>query len=73
VIRSVVGNRVPKGEGRASQIPLSLPSSLAIFGQELYVADTGYHRVLKISLQSWKAEVVIGNGHPGSVGDGGPS
>jgi sugar lactone lactonase YvrE len=71
IIRAIIGSRVSNSEAPARRTSLSLPSGLAIFGHELYVSDTGNHRVLKISLGSGRSQVVLGNGHPGSSGDGG--
>lgn len=44
---------------------------LALRGDELYIADTGNHRIRRLDLQSGTIETIGGTGEPGYSGDGG--
>lgn len=72
-IRSAVGGHPAASEGPALEMRLALPSGLAVSGQDLYIADSGHHRVLRVSLQTGRAETVLGTGQPGLAGDSGPA
>lgn len=72
-IRSAVGGQVDRFSGPALELRLALPSGVAVYGGDLFVVDSGHHRVLRVSLETGAAETVIGNGKPGIAGDGGPA
>lgn len=58
-------------EGLASEIPLSLPRSVAISGTDLLIAEQGCHRVRSVSLLDGALRAFAGTGEPGYSGDGG--
>jgi predicted phage tail protein/sugar lactone lactonase YvrE len=59
--------------GPAALAKLSSPTGLAVdTSGNLYIADTGNHRVRKISTAG-TITTVVGNGTAGSTGDGGPA
>ncbi|HEV7504642.1 MAG TPA: hypothetical protein VGS07_07010 [Thermoanaerobaculia bacterium] len=73
VIRSAVGGAAERGDGPAVEIRLAQPEGLALFEPYLYIADSGHHRVLRVSLETGWADMVLGTGRPGFTGDGGPA
>jgi hypothetical protein len=59
--------------GPAAQAALNYPRSVAVDQVgNLYIADTGNHRIRKIA-PSGTITTVVGNGTPGFSGDGGPA
>jgi sugar lactone lactonase YvrE len=44
---------------------------LALDGDNLYIADTGNHRIRRLDLESGIVETIAGTGEPGYSGDGG--
>jgi trimeric autotransporter adhesin len=72
MISTIAGGGAQPLSGPANAFELSYPSAVATAGNgDIYVADQGNFRVLKIS----RGEItrVAGNGTPGSSGDGGPA
>lgn len=63
------------GDGGAAQAAaLNRPTALALDAAgDLYVADTGNHRVRRIAAGSGVITAVAGNGTQGFAGDGGPA
>jgi sugar lactone lactonase YvrE len=74
-IAPVVNQPQTAGNGmnaNSLQAQLQDPEGLTLDeGGNLYVADTGNHRVLKVVLASKKASVLTGTGAASSTGDGG--
>jgi sugar lactone lactonase YvrE len=72
-IQTVAGGGI--GEGlAATQANLSSPMAVARDNSgNLYVADTGHHRVRRIAVGSGIITTVAGTGDPGFSGDGGPA
>jgi DNA-binding beta-propeller fold protein YncE len=57
--------------GPATQARLAAPQGLALDGQSnLYIADSGNHRVRRVDLRRGTIETVAGNGRAGFAGDG---
>jgi len=57
--------------GRAAQAALLDPTDVAVDADgALYIADSGHHRVRKVTAAG-AIDTVAGNGEPGSTGDGG--
>jgi GT2 family glycosyltransferase/sugar lactone lactonase YvrE len=77
-IRTIAGDGSP-GEGTAlgdggpaTRGHLSQPSGVALAPNgDVYVADTGHHRVRRIDAASGLITTVAGTGAPGALGDGG--
>jgi sugar lactone lactonase YvrE len=69
------GSFVNVGDGGlATAAHLSSPTALAVDGNgNLYIADTGNHRVRMISAASGIITTVAGNVTSGALGDGGPA
>ncbi|WP_165418428.1 hypothetical protein [Dyella amyloliquefaciens] len=66
--------RCRKYEGAALDIEVSGPSGIAVDQTgNLYIAQDGGHRVIKVAAATGMATVVAGNGQPGYRGDGGPA
>lgn len=63
------------GDGlKATMATLAWPSDVAISPSgDIYVADTGHHRVRRIDGRDGVITTVAGNGSEGSGGDGGPA
>lgn len=63
------------GDGlKATLATLSWPSDVALSPSgDIYVADTGHHRVRRIDGRDGIITTVAGSGSPGSAGDGGPA
>lgn len=60
--------------GTAASAQLRLPTALAVdAGGNLYVADTGNHRVRRINVAAGTIATVAGDGRQGFSGDGGPA
>lgn len=45
-----------------TSLTLSLPTGLALDGNDLYIADTGNNRIVKWNLTTWSGIIFIGNG-----------
>jgi DNA-binding beta-propeller fold protein YncE len=70
----IAGKIPPRVIGRANKLTLSLPVGIALDGNFLFVADTGYHRILRISLDTWRSDIAVGTGSPGDqIGKDGPT
>jgi DNA-binding beta-propeller fold protein YncE len=67
-----IGSGDDVGDGRpAASAQLERPAGLAVaHNGDLYVADTGHHRVRKISASTGIISTVAGDGVPGVSGDG---
>ncbi len=68
-------NQTPRAQTRHSDIKLRLvyPNGLALDSAgDLYVSDTGTHRILKLDRRN-RLTVVAGTGEGGFSGDGGPA
>jgi NHL repeat len=77
IVTTVVGTGAPgdAGDGGAATgARLRAPRALA-FGPagDLYIADTGNHRVRRVEMESGIITTVAGSGAPGFSGDGGAS
>jgi sugar lactone lactonase YvrE len=58
----------------ASQLKLRDPHGLVISkDQQMYIADTLNHRVIRIDLKTGRAATIAGTGQPGYSGDKGPA
>jgi len=58
----------------AHQLKFKDPHGLVISkDQQMYVADTMNHRLIKIDLKTGRAATIAGTGQPGYSGDGGPA
>src|SRR6185312_7534851 len=76
VIRTIAGTTAGfSGDGgEAVSAQLRLPTALAIdTGGNLYIADTGNHRVRRINPATGTITTVAGDGRQGFSGDGGPA
>ncbi len=64
-----------QGDGNAAtQAELSFPTGVALDSAgNVYVGDTGNHRVRKITVSDGKIATIAGNGEIGFSGDGGPA
>jgi DNA-binding beta-propeller fold protein YncE len=78
VFRTVAGDgRAESGEDVGDGLPgssaqLERPTGLAVaHNGDLYIADTGHHRVRKISASTGIISTIAGDGVPGMSGDGG--
>ena len=61
------------GTGMPSGLIFNDPHGLVISrAQQMYVADTRNHRVVRIDLKTGAHAVIAGTGQPGFTGDGGP-
>ena len=59
-------------EGLAAEAMLNQPSALAVDAQgNLYIADTGNHRIRRVDVATRIIVTVAGDGEPGFEGDGG--
>ncbi len=74
IIRTVVGNGDPGRRSFYGSVALNAtPFGVAVDAAgTLFVADTGYHRVRRIS-RDGSVSIIAGNGTPGNAGDGGPA
>src|SRR6185369_16008576 len=74
VITTVAGvNSIFPASVPALNAPLGTTVALAVdAGGNVFVADSGNHMVMRISMDGTLA-VVAGNGNPGFSGDGGPA
>ncbi len=80
LIRTIAGDGLPGdpmavGDGGPSvRAHLLQPSGLVLAGSgDLYVADTGHHRIRRISAATGVITTVAGSGLPGFSGDDGPA
>ena len=80
VISTVAGDgRTAEGEhagddGPALRAQLNRPAGLAVAPNgDLYVADTGHHRIRRVSATTGVMTTIAGDGRSGSAGDGGPA
>ncbi|MEK7348158.1 MAG: hypothetical protein AABZ94_04745 [Candidatus Eisenbacteria bacterium] len=75
VITTVAGNGSPgsSGDGAAATAArLQFPQDLAVAANgDLYIADTGNHKIRKVAAATGIITTVAGTGTPGSSGDGG--
>lgn len=73
LIQTVAGSGNVGDGGSASAAQLSQPQGIAMDRQgNLYIADTGNHRVRKVT-PTGEISTVAGDGQPGMRGDGGPA
>jgi DNA-binding beta-propeller fold protein YncE len=80
MIRTVAGDGTPGdgfqlGDGGlATTAHLSKPGGIALATNgDLYIADTGHHRIRKVSAATGLITTVAGDGLPGATGDEGPA
>ena len=77
VISTVAGNGSPGSAGdggAATAARLSFPQAVWVHTNgDLYIADTGNHKIRKVSAATGIMTTVAGDGSPGSSGDGGPA
>jgi sugar lactone lactonase YvrE len=68
-------NTSPEPEGStAAQVRFHDPHGLLISkDQQMYIADTLNHRVVRIDLKTGRSSIVAGTGQAGYSGDGGPA
>ncbi len=58
---------------KANQLKFNDPHGLVISkDQQMYIADTMNHRLIKIAMKTGVAATIAGTGQPGYSGDGGP-
>ena len=79
----IVSIRTPTSSIRATVFPtsygapahvLSTPSAVAVDGaNNVFIAETGRHRVLRVATGTNAITTVAGNGQPGFAGDNGPA
>lgn len=68
------GNSTEPEGATASQLKFNDPHGLVISkGQQMYIADTLNHRVVKLDLKTGRAATIAGTGQAGYSGDGGPA
>ena len=69
------GTREDVGDGLPGpSAHLERPTGLAVaHNGDLYIADTGHHRVRRISASTGLTSTIAGDGVPGMSGDGGPA
>jgi hypothetical protein len=68
------GNSTEPEGTTARQLTLKDPHGLVISkDQQMYIADTMNHRVVKIDLRTGRAATIAGTGQAGYSGDGGPA
>jgi DNA-binding beta-propeller fold protein YncE len=76
-IETIAGDGEPGFEGDggdASLARLNAPAGLALDASgNLFIADTGNHRIRRVDAVSGVIETVAGDGTPGFGGDGGPA
>jgi sugar lactone lactonase YvrE len=59
---------------QANQLIFKDPHGLVISkDQQMYIADTMNHRLIKIDMKTGRAAAIAGTGQPGYSGDGGPA
>ncbi len=77
VITTVAGSGVPgfSGDGGVpAAASLNSPGAVAVDGSgNVYIADTGNHRVRRIDIATGKIDTFAGNGSAAFAGDGGPA
>lgn len=77
LIATVAGNGVygyGGDGGPATQASLAAPAAVAVDGAgNLFVSDSGNHRVRRVDAASGTIQTMAGNGVPGWTGDGGPA
>ncbi len=75
VITTVAGNGSPGSTGDggpATSARLSNPQDVFVDGSgDFYIADTGNHKIRKVTAATGTISTVAGTGSPGSLGDGG--
>jgi DNA-binding beta-propeller fold protein YncE len=60
--------------GPATEAHLSSPVGVALAPNgDIYIADTGHHRIRRVAATTGLISTVAGDGLPGAVGDGGPA
>lgn len=75
-LTTVAGSGLPGSGGDGGPATLarvSRPAGLAVAGGQLYIADSGNHRVRVVDLATSIIETVAGRGAAGFDGDGGPA
>lgn len=75
IITTVAGNGLPGSTGdggAATSARLKSPEDVFVASNgDLYIADTGNHKIRKVTASTGIITTVAGNGLPGSTGDGG--
>jgi sugar lactone lactonase YvrE len=75
VITTVAGNGSPGATGDggpATSARLKAPEDIVVdAANNIYIADTGNHEIRKVSGATGIITTIVGNGSPGSTGDGG--
>lgn len=61
------------GDGPATLTQLGGPTGVEIVGDQLYLVESGRHRVRRVDLPSRTIQTIAGTGSPGYSGDGGPA
>lgn len=67
------GNSSEPEGAMASQVKFNDPHGLVISKEQMYIADTLNHRLVKINLKTGRAATIAGTGQAGYSGDGGPA
>lgn len=75
VIGTLAGGTVPLGDGGpATAATLELPDGVALdVAGNLFIADSGHHRIRRVDSASGVITTVVGTGDQGFAGDGGPA
>lgn len=72
-VRTIAGGGSSLTSDQALERRLSAPSSMAVSGDLLFVAESGSHRVGMVDMKTGFYDVIAGTGQPGFDGDGGPA
>lgn len=72
-VRTVAGGGGSFTSDVALERRLSAPSSVAVSGDLVFIAESGSHRVGMVDLKTGFYDVIAGTGEPGFSGDGGPA
>ncbi len=73
IIQTVAGGGVADG-GPANEANLNGPQAVAVDREgNLYISDTGHHRIRRVDRRTGIITTIAGTGVPGNIGDHGPA